>query len=80
MGLEISNALREADISPFIIRTFNKFSKVNITRANEAAIAEEQYTHTKAAENARKNRQSNSQRYVQKSGVIYAEKARQIIA
>jgi hypothetical protein len=56
-----------------------KFIKGSLTRVKAGAQAEDDYFHTKVAENARTARKKASSKVIQKGGVIYAEQARKRI-
>jgi hypothetical protein len=56
-----------------------KFMKGSLARVEAGAQAEDDYFHTKVAENARAARKKASSKVVQKGGVIYAEQARKRI-
>ena len=56
-----------------------KFAKGSIIQATAGFLASEQLEHTQAAENARKVRQQQNRRTVQRGGTIYTSDARKLI-
>ena len=76
---QLSNKLNEAEISPGLRMKVRKFMKGSLARVEAGAQAEDDYSHTKVAENARAARKKASSKVVQKGGVIYADQARKRI-
>ena len=76
---QLSDELDEAEISPGLRMKVRKFMKGSLARIEAGAQAEDDYSHTKVAENAQAAREKASSKVVQKGGVIYAEQARKRI-
>ena len=76
---QLSDELDEAEISPGLRMKVRKFMKGSLARVEAGAQAENDYSHTKVAENARAARKKASSKVVQKGGVIYADQARKRI-
>jgi hypothetical protein len=70
---QLSNKLDEAEISPGLRMKIRKFIKGSLASVEAGAQAEDNYSHTKVAENARAARKKVSSKVVQKGGVIYTE-------
>jgi len=56
-----------------------RFMKGSLARVEAGAQTEDNYSHTKVAENARAARKKASPKVIQKGGVIYTEQARKRI-
>jgi hypothetical protein len=78
-AVQLSDELDEAEISPGLRMKVRKFMKGSLARVEAGAQAEDDYSHTKVAENARAARKKAYSKVVQKGGVIYAEQARKRI-
>ena len=71
--------LQNADLSPTFWRLLDVFVKCSMTMAIGGNLAIDGLTHTQAAEQARKLRQKQSKRSIQKGGVVYAHESRKMV-